>query len=298
MSREVQEYPIAELHNGIETGEIAPYTPEDLPKYVDCGDKRPLTAECEAKRTDISARYFGSACGLALVAANAYGMQSDRPYRDVRDLIAEHEEGVIGIAAEISGIAFKELGVRVYLHSADNVEEHPRSIKDDCDQDVGCALMAKSGMVIANAGNQTTEETAHEVAEFEQTDVKDDVNSAINNTRALLPAIGGEDSKIRRESLLSILRDKRRKTPLAILKGHTHITDETSVNLDLSGYKVAADGKNYVHSVPLAEHILPVVLPGLKLDKRALRASSLVLGVATWQTLGVKRLNTIPAGRQ
>lgn len=295
MSFEIAELTSAEIESRVKDGSFASYSEEGLPAYIDCGDKRPLTAECLAKRSDISARYFGGGCGLALVAMNSVGMQSDTPYRASSELLDEYEDGLVGLAADISDRSYEKYGTRVYLHSADNVEGHPRSIKDNCADDVGCALMAKSGIVISNAASTATFSSAREVGEYDGSSLDENLEEASINANIMLAALGGEDFKIQRTRLLSVLR-KPLKTPFAMLKGEPHIDDSTGTFIDLKGYKIAADNKNYAHSVPLAEEILPSVLPGLDLDPRALKASSLLLAVATHQTLGVKTAKVIPAG--
>jgi hypothetical protein len=268
------------------------YGRDELPKYVDCGDKRLLTDECQRDRTEDPARYFGGVYGLGLIALATEAAHSSAPHRTTRKMLKEHG-GITGLAAHISDTLFRHHGVEAHVHSAEWTEGHPTRIRRNLESDPDSVLMANFGEILTNFDWPAVRDKAHQIAQSSSDESflgSVDVDRVASNTQAVLSAIGDESYKVGRNEVTTAIKDTRQQTPVAILQGQPDITDQTSVILDLVGYKIPADGKNYVHSIPLARSLLPRIFDWGNSYNHALDSGSLLLGLATQQKLGIQNL--------
>lgn len=296
MPAQVLEFPRAEFAEALLDDQMRAFGPERMPKEIDCGDDRILTHDCAMERTGIPARHFGGATGLGNTAMGAVLIQYENGEELVRRWLSEYPNGVADLSADIADRALL-LGIKIHQHSSDGVEGHSRIIVPDISSPLGCAYNALFGLVTAKSADSAVMDRVAQIANINgEPDMAGEADLARRAFGVLLPLIGGERASITRDALLKARESRGNRPPIAVVHGEHCPSDQASVVYDLAGYKANPDGKRYFHSIRLPELLLPQLLPEFSFDTKAIRAASLVTGVATQTALGVERSEVIPAG--
>ncbi len=295
MTAEVIPFSKARLETESANSNIRFFGGQRTPRYIDCGDERELTPACSNTRTEIPARHFGAASGLAIVTLNAIIMQNENGAALARQWLYEYENGLASLASLISTLAAKKLEVEVAQHSSDGIEQSGLSLRPDIDQDIGCAYNAMLGVVLDNAQSTGNFDTVRKIAEIDQSEgLLEDTGEARESYGQLFDITGGRSAKVSRSDIVGATRNRRRITPIAMVSGEHVRSEDASVVIDLAGFKARANGRDYFHSAVIPETILPEILPEFHLEERALRASSVLSAVATQEALGVQTTQVIP----
>ena len=267
-------------------------------KYIDCGDDRELTQHFQDNRGDVTpGRLFGSASGLALTAVTSLVMSHGETA--VRRIIGQYgPEAIVRLGVDISDAAHKKWGIDATQHSAEGAEQCFDGLAPDTHTNpLGCAFNAVLGTVatlgadIEATGPQIR--TIHDITDTQ--DQLRDSREAQESLGIVAGMLGGKEAGISRAQIIRATSGPQH-TPITIVAGSHAPGNETSVVLDLAGFraKPSAEDPTYHHTPRINSLILPDSLPEFNFDTRALEAASLVLGVATQRGLGVERMDIIP----
>lgn len=263
-----------------------------------CGDERIETPPFREKNVT-PARFFGGSSGQALAAATSLVMShGEAPVRRIfRDYGAE---AFVDLAADISHGAHAATGVNIHQHSAEGAERNPHQLASPVETDpLGCKFNAALGVVamigsdVEQLGDQL--DRIHTVTGTDSS--RGDTRLAQESLGIVLSILGGPDVAVTRGHLHHSLTRTDRVTPFVMLAGDHAPNDQTSVVLDLAGYKAvpSLEDPAYHHTPELSNMVLPNALPEFQFEQRTLTAAGIVIGAATQRGLGVPRMDIIPA---
>lgn len=302
MGAKIYEYPVERLEQQLEAGTAAPYSAEHLPSYGDCSDIGELNqSELEMRTTPLAVRYFGGPIGMAETVLNTVIMQEERGNAYVKEWLNQHEHGVAELATQISEGAHRIFGMTLSTHSS---VEHERSHTFDVhtNQDkphLDCTLTQNIAKIANLAEHREARGIIHEIAKVGDLDASPrhiDYGLKSYGRLARLLEQKESDTTVNRNALRDVIgnKDDVRFLPVALLRRQRTKPADSTLVVDIAGYQMTADSKTIVDSLPIAELILPQILPEFRLDETALRISALGLSGGTRQAMGMKNIAVIP----
>ncbi len=268
-------------------------------EHIYCGDDREPTQPYQMSHGEmVPGRYFGGASGLAVATLTSLVMMHGEA--PVRRILRDYGvNAFVDLAADIAHGAYSSQGTSVHQHSAEGAEDHPENLAHpEHPNELGCKFNAALGAVmfigsdVKIIGDQLDE--VHELTGTFQD--RRDSQIAQESIGVVMDLLGGSDVAVQRGHLAHVMSRGNRHTPFVMLAGHHANPHETSVVLDMAGYKAKPtnDDPTYHHTPAIAAKLLPESLPEFRFDERCLRASGIVIGLATQRGLGVPKMHVIP----
>lgn len=304
MSNGLRILPQALYEQRVESGIYVPHREDDF-CVLDCGDRRPLTDEAQELRENYfgrkvtPARYFGASGGLAATAILAIMAKiGQNPYASVPQTSRAHF--IADFAANISTrAANNQTGeIVVNQHGSDASEYHPSRFNQTLDQseEVDCTFLTYLGAIALIAGEDDTKDEFSFLAKF--SDVELPLTDIFNATSAF-SSFNYPDLTVHRGALQHTMKDRSLRTPFVVLDSQAPASD-VKVIYDFAGN--LADARttanhglpDYHHDVTVPAHLLPRLLPEMRLSEEHLIAAGLLIGAATRRALGRLKDHDVP----